>query len=398
MAVMKYALPLLAVAGSALAQECPTGPTVTVQNSGDAHAFDPCTTYSGDIVIASGTSDSLDFGGLQAIDGSFTAINVTELTTITANSVQEITQDFHLESLTVLTSLSFQSLGTVGNMQWITLPNLQGLSFGDPGVTEADSVRISDTQLSSLRGINLTTVNSLSITENRYLKELTLQLKHINQSLFITGNVEDLTVSLPSLETAFNMTFQNVSSINLDSLQATNASISVGGSGMKTLSANNISYINQSLSLMDNEQLTNVSMPKLIQIGGGFTLAHNPEYLNMDGFPNLKTVGGAVDINGNFTNVTLPALADVRGTFNLQSTANIDDSCSVFRGLSGEENSAIKGKLTCAGSQARPGGSGTNPTGSSSSASASSAAGALDVSSNAALGLTGVLAAMIGLL
>ena len=186
-------------------------------------------------------------------------------------------------------------------MTWITLPALQGLNFGDPGLELAGDVQISDTQLASLSGIDLMSVNTLTITENRYLNDIDIQLRHINTSLFVSGNGPALNVSLPNLENAFNLTFINVSSIDFPALQATNGSIGIQGSEMSIVSAPNISYINSSLSFSDNEKLTNVTMPKLIQIGGGFTLARNPDYLNMDGFPNLKTIKGAVDINGNFT-------------------------------------------------------------------------------------------------
>ncbi|KAL9097247.1 MAG: hypothetical protein Q9165_000674 [Trypethelium subeluteriae] len=394
MSIIKYALPALAIAGSALAQQC-ASPTTTIQNAGDASQLSGCPTYSGNIVVATGTTDNLDFGDLGSIDGSFTAVNVTQITQITANSLTSITQNFDLEQLTILTTLNFPKLGSVGQLKWITLPALQGLNFGDPGLELATDVTISDTQLSSLTGINLMSVNTIAIQENRYLDEIDIQLRHINTSLTLSGNGNGLNVSLPNLENAFNLTFSNVSSIDFPALQSTNGSLIIQGSEMMTVSAPNITYINQSLTFSDNEQLTNVSMPQLIQIGGGFTFAHNPDYTNMNGFPDLKTVKGAVDINGNFTNVTLPSLGDVEGAFNLQSTKDIDSSCSTFKSLSGS-NAAIKGKFTCAGSQTNPGGAGTSPT-TGTSSSATGAANALDIHTGAVYGLTGVLAAMIGL-
>ena len=159
---------------------------------------------------------------------------------------------------------------------------------------------ISDTQLSNLGGINLMSVNTLSITENRYLDEVDIQLRHINTSLFVSGNGNSLQVALPNLENAYNLTFINVSSVTLPSLQSTNGSISIQGSEMQTVSAPNVTYINGTLTFSDNEKLNNVSMPQLIQIGGGFTLARNLDYSTMNGFPDLKTVRGAVDINGVF--------------------------------------------------------------------------------------------------
>ena len=96
------------------------------------------------------------------------------------------------------------------------------------------------------------------------------------------------------------------------------------------------------------------------------------------------------------SSVTLPSLGDVEGAFNLQSTGNIDSDCSYFKSISG--NSApIKGKFTCAGSQSHPGGAGSTPTAGGAS-SATGAASAFEVSTGAVFGLTGVFAAMMGLL
>lgn len=93
--------------------------------------------------------------------------------------------------------------------------------------------------------------------------------------------------------------------------------------------------------------------------------------------------------------VTLANLETVKGAFNIQSSENIDSTCSHFKSLSGSSN-VIQGKFTCAGSQSNPGGAGTTPSGTSgSSASKTGAAGRMEVGPY--LGLAGVLAAMVGM-
>lgn len=83
----------------------------------------------------------------------------------------------------------------------------------------------------------------------------------------------------------------------------------------------------------------------------------------------------------------------------MQSSGDITDICNHFKPLSGQNN-VIKGKFTCAGSLSKPGGAGTTPsaTSSGSSSARTGAAGRVDISSTAAIGLSGVLAAMFGLL
>lgn len=98
--------------------------------------------------------------------------------------------------------------------------------------------------------------------------------------------------------------------------------------------------------------------------------------------------------------VTLPALQNVAGAFNLQSTGDISSACNTFKPLSGPNN-VIKGAYTCSGGESHPGGTGTLPggtnsgSGSSSSASASSAAHPMFIP--AATGVLGVVAAIFGM-
>ena len=98
----------------------------------------------------------------------------------------------------------------------------------------------------------------------------------------------------------------------------------------------------------------------------------------------------------DFLSVSLPALADVKGAFNMQSSGTLD--CSAFDKLSGNNN-VIKGKYQCAGSQKNPGGANTTPTSSGSSSSKTNAATApvYVVSTANLIGFTGVIAAMLGL-
>ena len=87
-----------------------------------------------------------------------------------------------------------------------------------------------------------------------------------------------------------------------------------------------------------------------------------------------------------------PALEDVRGAMNLQSTKDISSICDRFEEEAGS-NKVIKGKYTCVSNNEDP--SGLDSDGSSSSDS-SSVATAVYISGP--LGVLGVLAAVFGML
>ncbi|KAK3642436.1 cell wall protein Ecm33 [Elasticomyces elasticus] len=395
----RYLVPALAIAGRAAAQ-C-SAATTTIQNQGDASAIAACSTFSGSIAIATGTTDNIALDGVQRITGSLIANNATSITGLSASSLERIDDTFSLTQLTVLTTLNFPRLTIVGTIDWQALPALQGLSF-TTGVQQAGSVSIQNTQLNTLDGINLEMVDTMTIANNPYLNDINMQLGNITQSLIIEANGRNVSAIFPNLEWAYNMTLRNVSTMSIPSLASINGSMGFYANFFESISGPNLTTVGGSLSFVSNEAMTNLSFPELTTVNGGLQVANNTALEEVNGFPALKTVGGALDFNGNFTSVELPEISDIRGAFNLQSAADISSSCDHFQPLSGSNN-VIKGTYTCSGGEAAPGGTGTlspgtntGGSGSSSSASASSSANVVYISG--ATGLMGVIAAIFGVL
>lgn len=92
----------------------------------------------------------------------------------------------------------------------------------------------------------------------------------------------------------------------------------------------------------------------------------------------------------NHRSVTLPALTDVAGGFNMQTSGQFD--CSPFQNY--KTNQVIKGTFTCAGSESKPGTAGTTPSSTSTSTAKKGAAGQLQVN---VLTMVGVPALMCGI-
>ncbi|KAL1296870.1 hypothetical protein AAFC00_004487 [Neodothiora populina] len=400
---MKYIAPALALAGSVMAQSSAScsAATTTIQNAGDASALASCTTFTGNIAIATGTTDNIALDGIKKITGDLVANNVTQMTQLSAGNLETITGAFSLNQLTILSTLTFPRLTDVGKLEWEALPALQGLSFTS-GVQTASELNIQNTQLNSLDGINLQVVDTVYITNNNYLQDIEMQLGNITDSLTIEANGNNVSVILSNLIWANNMTLRNVSTFSSPSLESVNGSLGFYDNEFTSVQCANLTTVGGSLSFVSNTDLKNVSMPMLKTISGGFQVANNTELYNAEGFPKLTTVGGALDFHGNFTNVTFPALTDVRGAFNLQSSGVLD--CKPFDALK-KQNGVIKGKYTCAGQQEKPSGQGSTPTGTSSSASATSSGSSSSSGAAAgmyipvaATGFMGVVAAIFGLL
>jgi len=159
-----------------------------------------------------------------------------------------------------------------------------------------------------------------------------------------------LEVSFPELTWAANMTFRNVSSVSLPSLAKVNGSLGFYGNYLDSVSAPKLTSVGQfntgqgSLAFVANSKLTEIDMPLLKSVGGAAQIANNTLLTSID-FPALESVGGAVDYSGTFETPKLPKIKDVRGGFNMQSTATID--CKPFESL--RSSTAIQGVFTCKG-------------------------------------------------
>lgn len=394
MTLLKNLVPVLAAAGFAAAQG-PCGGTATIQNAGDASALSACETFSGDIVIATGTTDNIALDGIQTLDGSLRATGVENLTQISSSTLEIITDTFELKELQILSTMDFPRLSNVDKIKWEALPALQQLTFTS-GVNQASTVDIQNTLLNSLSGISLDVVDRLILANNRYLQDVSLPLKSVREAFNVEANGADLVVDFPELAWAFNMTMRNCSDIRLPALQSINGSMGVYSGSFETFMGPNLTTVGQSLSFVNNDQLVNISLPQLTKVNGGFQIANNTNLETIDGFPALETVGGALDFNGKFSTVDLPALNDVRGAFNLQSTEDISVDCDRFQDLAGT-NKEIKGKFTCAGKQENPGGEGTTPSKSKDS-KPNAASSPLQVSSVKIASLAMLVATLLGLL
>ena len=257
----------------------------------------------------SGTTDSnghtsLAFDGqLTKVTGNITATNVTNVSGLSFGSLQSV-GGLELVELTLLSTLSMPSLTRVTAVTLNALPALQQLSFGKTGITQASSILITNTGLTSLQGIDqLEKIDVFNVNNNGGLTNISLQITSISGSLDIEANdgtVSGLTTSFPMLETAQNMTFRNCNTILLPALKNVTTDLGFYGNAIKSLIAPNLTTTS-GLIFVDNTELTNISIPQLTSVNGTYQIANNTALKEINGFPKLSVVTGALDFNGNYT-------------------------------------------------------------------------------------------------
>ena len=235
---------------------------------------------------------------IEVITGDLVANNVSQLTSLSADSLRKIGGAFDLNDCQILSTLNFPQLDEVDSIEWIALAALQGLSFTNM-VKKASSVSIRNTQLNSLDGINLAMVDTMDIQNNDYLDDITMQLGNVSTELNIYANGRNVSVILPNLEWAARISIANASTISFPSLASVNGSLGLYSNFFESLQAPNLTDVGGTLAIVSNEKATNISFPQLTTVTGGLSVQNNTELADVSGFPVLETVGGALDMYGN---------------------------------------------------------------------------------------------------
>lgn len=390
--LFKFALPALALAGSAYAAECTVSATTTIQNAGDATALASCSTFSGSIAVATGTTDDIALNNIKKISGNLIVSDNANMKRLSADSLETLDGEMTLNGLTRLYAIDFPKLKTIESIKWNALPNLQNIGF-TAEVNKADKIDIQNTALRSLKGINIEEVETIFIANNGYINEISMQLGNVSDSLTFADNNEKLVVTLPNLIWATNLTFRFIGDLKMPSLETLNGSLGLYNNGFESFSAPNLTSIGEALAIVANEQVSNISFPLLTKITDNLQIANNTNLTSVDGFPKLESIGGAFDISGNMSNVETPSLDSVKGAFNLQSTGNVSDACANFyKPL--KDKKLIQGKFYCEGKLVNPGTNGNKPTSQSDSNTQTGAATTLSAV-NGAFGLAAMAAVFL---
>jgi len=275
---------------------------ITINSQADITNLATCRTLRGNVLVGTRTDSILNLGqGIQSIDGDLTLVNNGGVTSFSASGLSSISGEFHLQNLTALSTLSFPALTSVGKVNFVSLTALDSLTFTS-GIRTARDVVVSDTFLSSLEGLNMVSVASMDINNNRRLVKYESRLGNLTDNLNINANGLNLQVSFPSLIWIANMTISNVSTFDAPALRVVNGSMRFDSNFFRTFQAPNLtSTTSGDISFVSNPQLTNITLLSLTTVGGGFLIANNTALQKVDGFPKLKSVGGAVKLRGNFT-------------------------------------------------------------------------------------------------
>lgn len=140
---------------------CSNSSGFEIKAQSDLDALSGCTTVTGSILVTSvSLTDVTIPQGVVTVDGDVSVSLTSTVTSFTASGLHTISGTFELLNLTALQNLDAPRLTSVGGINFVILPLLQTMTLD---INHAGNIRVSDTQLSSLSGFSLTSVNDFGI-------------------------------------------------------------------------------------------------------------------------------------------------------------------------------------------------------------------------------------------
>ncbi|AQZ18135.1 ECM33 (YBR078W) and PST1 (YDR055W) [Zygosaccharomyces parabailii] len=315
---------------SSVPSSCSIKAKSTATQQSDLDKYSGCETLVGNLTISGDQLNQGALNGVQNLEGSLTIFNATTLTQFNADQLQNISHSLNLQQATQLQTASFNALQQVDTIEMIALPNLNNFVTN---LKNASVIYISDTSLQTVHAFEeLQQVKSFNLNNNKLLGSLESALKSVEDSLEFSANGNNSNVTFDHLQWANNITLRDVHRASFVSLEKVNASLGFINNSIDALNLSNLTSVGGSFSVVSNNQLTGVNASELKSVGGGFIIANNTRFKKIEGFHKLATVGGAITVVGNFTDLDLASLKSVKGGGQFETNSG-NFSCSSLKKL-----------------------------------------------------------------
>lgn len=288
------------------------GTTTTISNSDDAVALaSSCSTFTGDIAIATGTTDDIYLDGLEEIQGSLYVANVTYMTWLSSDSLVTVSNYMSLQGLPNLKYSNFSQLTTLFSLTLDTLPALQGGLDLDT-LQHVSYLSIIGVSTDKVLWHNSITIGGLVIRDNHQLDSIELSVRNASDSIEISSNAPGLNVVMDNLQGANDLTLDGCTNISLSSLTYINETFTLTNNSFTTFNGTpSLFSIKGSLSISGNADLASISMPMLKTIEDGDLSIDNNTNLHLLDFEDLSLVGGRIEMDGSFTRSVPSSRAEV---------------------------------------------------------------------------------------
>ncbi|TKA75635.1 hypothetical protein B0A49_02324 [Cryomyces minteri] len=239
--------------------------------------------------------------------------------------------------------MTFPSLRSINNLVLSHIPSPNIVNLSSTGIPSVVNLQVTNTYLEGLSSFSLETsqLQTLVIVNNSYLETAQFAIGNITQQARIANNGGNLTVSFPNLVNAYDLDIANCTYLDLPELVSVSNNLELSWNSFLSLELPNLTFTGGGLNITNNNLLADIAFDQLVSVNGDLNILKNPKMTNLSGFPGLSSVGAKLDLTGAFTNVSLPALRNVRGDMTVQSSESLN--CTALQ----DEKFAVHGKYVC---------------------------------------------------
>lgn len=310
-----------------------------------------CSTFSGSLtVLGLSAINSIAFPALQSLTGTIKIASNPHLTTLSLDNLQSSTGTITLYNNTLLSTVSAPQLKTLNALEIVTAPSLRQLSLAN--VQNINSFKVEDTGLDN-SGIvpwsSFQKATDIGISNNKFLKAIDIPgLNTISGRLVVAANGllegkgEGASLHLSNLISVSNCTLRHLTDLQVPSLTSVGSSLSFDETNLKLIQAPHLKTVGQTLSIVSNNNLNNISFSELTSIGGALLIANNTLLTSVNGFGKLKDISGVLNMRGDFSNVSFPEVSSVQGGMSVLSSSK-DFDCSTLSKV----KASARGKTIC---------------------------------------------------
>ncbi|KAI9490842.1 hypothetical protein BDB00DRAFT_836313 [Zychaea mexicana] len=293
---------------------------ITGTGQGDLDAIRGCKQFYGSITMDSPPVDRLTLDGVEQITGNVLIKGSSSLRSFSAPNLKSVQGALTIREHTALQQLDLPVLQEATSLTLGVLPELEKIDF-PAGLSKVQDLTIEDTRASVIGGLKLDSLNKFTLTENNLMNSFDFPVKEVTGELYVVGNGNNMEFKASELASLQTGTFRNLGTINLSGLSHVVSDISFHQNEFTSLHLDNLQDIGGTVTIANNNKLSETSMKQLSLIGGALSVGNNTQLTSISGYPKLSAVHGTVDLAGGFDTYELPALQDVRGGMRIQTTS-----------------------------------------------------------------------------
>ncbi|KAF9152122.1 hypothetical protein BG015_005749 [Linnemannia schmuckeri] len=327
------------------------GSHVIASSEAEIATLAACSTFSGSLtVLGLSAINAVALPALQALTGTIKIASNPHLTTLSLDSLQNSTGTIALFNNTLLSVINVPNIKTLNALEIVTAPSLRQLSLVN--VQAISSFKVEDTGLDNsgtLPWSSFQKAMDIGISNNKFLKVIDIPgLNAISGRLVVAANGlmegkgEGASLHLANLTTVSNCTLRHLTDLQLPSLTTVSSSLSFDETNLKLIQTPHLKSVGQTLSIVSNNNLNNISFSELTFIGGALLIANNTLLTSVNGFGKLKNIAGVLNMRGDFSNISFPDVSSVQGGMSILSSSK-DFDCSTLSKV----KASARGKTVC---------------------------------------------------